>query len=204
MQIPNGQFISSFAKVEDCPNEDRAEYAFIGRSNVGKSSLINALTNRKDLAKVSSTPGKTQLINFFLIDDLWFLVDLPGYGYAKVSKKDRAVFQKMINNYLLKRSSLTMVFQLVDGTLPPQKIDVDFTNWLGQNGVPFAIILTKADRSTQRKVSLNKKALEMELLKHWETVPPIFTTSSRKGTGIPQLLQFIDQTNANLGFVKEA
>ncbi len=198
MVIKSSSFVSSYAKVDDCPKSDLPEYAFIGRSNVGKSSLINALTNRRKLAKVSGTPGKTQLINFFLINESWHLVDLPGYGYAQVSKKDRQVFSKMIKNYLVKREELVCVFQLVDATIPPQKNDLEHMAWLGENGVPFVIVLTKSDRKTQREVMKNKKALEMELLKNWEELPPIFITSSEKGTGVKQILQYIDQLNETL------
>ena len=198
MEIHHSQFSCSYAKVDDCPDSKLPEYAFIGRSNVGKSSLINALTNRKDLARVSGTPGKTQLINFFLIDETWNLVDLPGYGYAKVSKKDRKGFSKMIRDYLEKRMELACVFVLVDGSISPQKIDLDFIDWLGAKEIPFVIIMTKADKAKQREVMQNKKDLEKELMKHWEEVPAIFLSSAEKGTGLQAIKDFIGEVNESL------
>jgi GTP-binding protein len=199
MQITTAEFIISNTRVDLCPKEAIPEYAFIGRSNVGKSSLINMLVDRKKLAKTSSTPGKTRLINHFKINKQWFLCDLPGYGYAKVSKKDRDSFAKMIEKYATLRSNLVCFFVLVDARLPPQQLDLDFIEWLGDNKLPFVIVLTKVDKINQREKSKNLELLKAELSKSWEELPRIFETSAIKGTGRDQVLDFIDQTNARLG-----
>ncbi len=199
MQITTAEFIISNTRVDLCPKEAIPEYAFIGRSNVGKSSLINMLVDRKKLAKTSSTPGKTRLINHFKINGEWFLCDLPGYGYAKVSKKDRDSFAKMIEKYATLRSNLVCFFVLVDARLPPQQLDLDFIEWLGDNKLPFVIVLTKVDKINQREKSKNLELLKAELSKSWEELPLIFETSAIKGTGRDQVLDFIDQTNARLG-----
>ena len=161
--IQSAKFIGSFPKTDDCPQSELPEFAFIGRSNVGKSSLINLLTNRKELAKVSKTPGKTQMLNFFLIDENWHLVDLPGYGYAKLSKTTRAVFDKMIRYYISKREQLVTVFLLIDSSISPQKIDLEFIDWLGQNRIQFAIVFTKSDKEKALQVQKNIKKKSIEL-----------------------------------------
>lgn len=184
--------------VTKCPKDQLPEYAFIGRSNVGKSSLINMLTGNKNLAKISGRPGKTQLINHFLINKDWFLVDLPGYGYAQISKGQRKTFQEFIKDYFLKRQQLVNTFVLVDSRHEPQKIDLEFMNFLGENGIPFALIFTKTDKlgSTviQNKISKYKKTL----LKFWEELPPYFITSSVDKTGKDELLDYIDRINKSL------
>ncbi|MBE0653103.1 MAG: YihA family ribosome biogenesis GTP-binding protein, partial [Bacteroidales bacterium] len=169
------------------------EFAFTGRSNVGKSILINFLTHRKKLAKTSTTPGKTQLINHFLINDSWYLVDLPGYGYAKVSKKNRDLFGSLIEEYIMGRKNLLNLFVLIDSNIPPQKNDLDFINWLGFNNIPFSLVFTKADKSTRRSVQLNLKNFRTEMLKTWETMPPEFLSSSRKKTGGQEILEYIEK-----------
>jgi GTP-binding protein len=195
MKITEAEFIGSYPDVEHCPNPVHPEYAFIGRSNVGKSSLINMIAGRKGLAKISSTPGKTQLINFFLINKRWHLVDLPGYGFAKVSKDKRAAFDKMIKSYLTKRSSLMTVFILVDARIPPQKLDIDFINQTGQSNIPLVILFTKTDKLSKRQVTLSAEAFFKELSKTWEEMPKHFTTSSVSGVGKDELLDYIEETN---------
>jgi len=199
MKITSAEFIISNSDVKKCPTEPIPEYAFIGRSNVGKSSLINMLTGHKNLAKTSGKPGKTQLINHFKINSNWFLVDLPGYGYAKVSKSAKAGFQKFITEYLEKREQLVSAFVLVDIRHEAQKIDLDFINYLGENGVPFGIIFTKADKITksnvQKHVGAYKKAL---LANDWEEIPPYFVTSSESGQGKEEVLDYIDQINQDI------
>ena len=183
--------------VAKCPNERIPEYAFIGRSNVGKSSLINMLTERKSLAKTSGRPGKTQLINHFKINDNWFLVDLPGYGYAKVSKKNKRIFQKYITNYFLQREQLLCSFVLVDIRHEPQKIDLEFMEWLGENQIPFSILFTKADKLKPKVIERNVATYIQKLLDGvWETAPQYFITSSSKGIGRDPVLEFIDAINA--------
>ncbi len=189
--IQNAKFIGAFPKTDDCPDTEYPEFAFIGRSNVGKSSLINLLTNRKDLAKVSQTPGKTQTINLFLIDGKWHLVDLPGYGYAKVSKTTREVFGKMIRFYITNRTQLMTVFVLIDASIPPQKMDIDFINWLGESHIPFAIAFTKSDKETPLKVQKNIKAFKSKMLEHWETLPNMFLTSAEKNRGGREIVDYI-------------
>lgn len=189
--IQNAKFIGSFPKTDDCPQTEFPEFAFIGRSNVGKSSLINLLTNRKELAKVSKTPGKTQMINFFLIDESWHLVDLPGYGYAKLSKTTRAIFDKMIRYYLSKREQLSTVFLLIDCSISPQKIDLEFIDWLGQNRIPFAVIFTKSDKEKALQVQKNMKNFKAKILENWEGLPPFFLTSSEKNRGGNEIMEYI-------------
>jgi GTP-binding protein len=191
--IKTAEFIKSSAKVEECPEGRFPDFAFTGRSNVGKSSLINYLTNRKKLAKTSATPGKTQLINHFLVNDSWYLVDLPGYGYAKVSKKARNRFGNLIESYILGRKSLINLFVLVDSNIPPQNSDLEFIDWLGTNNIPFSLIYTKADKSNQRLVSQNIKNFRIEMLKTWEAMPPEFTSSAKKKTGGEEILRYIGE-----------
>jgi GTP-binding protein len=199
MEIINASYLISSPSIDLCPKADRPEYAFIGRSNVGKSSLINAITNKKELAKVSNSPGKTQLINHFNITSSdrkeWYLVDLPGYGYARRSMNQRKTWQKMIEEYIRKRENLVNLFVLVDSRHQPQKLDLDFVNQLGQWGVPFSLVFTKADKSTQREAAANVRSFLEELKENWELLPPHFTTSAVKRTGIKQILEFIDRVH---------
>ena len=189
--IKQAEFIKSSADWRDCPKEERPEVAFIGRSNVGKSSLINMLTNRKSLAKISGKPGKTRLINHFLINEHWHLVDLPGYGWAKVSKTEVAKWEIMISQYLLERKSLTMVFILVDSRLDPQKSDLEMIHWLGENGVPIGIVFTKSDKKGRTMVDKNVAKFKRALKSTWEELPPIFISSSQDGKGRIELLEYI-------------
>ena len=198
MEIKKAEFALSAPTVSMCPSDNKPEYAFIGRSNVGKSSLINMLTNNKKLAKTSATPGKTLLINHFIINNEWYLVDLPGYGYAKRSKKEVQRLEQMINGYILQREQLVNVFLLVDVRLEPQKIDLDFIEWLGTSSVPFAIVFTKADKLSASKVSQNIEAYKKVLLETWEELPPLFVTSSEKKSGRSEVLDYIEQINRNL------
>lgn len=199
MEIKSANFVISNSDVKKCPPQRLAEYAFIGRSNVGKSSLINRLTNHKGLAKTSSRPGKTQLINHFLINNQWFLVDLPGYGYARVSKSTKKVFQKFITNYFKQREQLTCAFVLVDIRHEPQKIDLEFMQWLGENAIAFAIIFTKADKlKSEKQIQENIEKYQTILLETWEEIPPYFITSAEKGTGKEELLNYIEQINQSL------
>lgn len=191
--ITSSIFASSHARVNQAPTDGRPEFAFIGRSNVGKSSLINMLTQRKELARTSGSPGKTQLINYFLINDSWYLTDLPGYGYAKRSKKTRAKWENRTENYFLRRQSLVNAFVLVDSNVPPQKIDLEFCNWLGENGVPFVIVFTKTDRKKARGGE-NVAAFKKALLNNWESLPPIFLTSAVKATGREAIISFLENT----------
>ena len=195
MKIKSAKFVISKPHWKDCPDPTIPEYAFIGRSNVGKSSLINALCDHKGLAKTSSTPGKTQLINHFLINEDWYLCDLPGYGYAKVSKKSREEWGKMIKGYIINRENLMNTFVLVDSRIKPQNIDVEFMLFLGENGIPFSIIFTKADKLKQKALARNVKAYENELFKYWEELPPYFITSSEKKTGKDKVLSYIGEIN---------
>lgn len=201
MEIIHADYLISSPSVEKCPDPNKAEYGFIGRSNVGKSSLINMLCNKKDLAKVSSSPGKTQMINHFIIVSSdkreWYLVDLPGYGYAKRSIKQRNSWQKMIEGYIQKRQNLVNLFVLIDSRLKPQKIDLEFINQLGEWQMPFALVFTKADKSTQREAANNVNDFLKELLKTWEEVPPHFVTSAIKKTGAKQILNFINESNTS-------
>lgn len=198
MVIHDAQFIVSNIDYRQCPQDDKPEYAFIGRSNVGKSSLINMLTNRKGLAMTSSTPGKTLLINHFLINNDWYLVDLPGYGYARRGKKEREQLKKMIEEYILWRPQLTLLFVLVDSRHEPQKIDLQFIDWLGENGIPFAIVFTKSDKLSAAKLQNQIEQYKQTLYEGWEELPPIFVTSSEKGTGREELLDYIERINRSL------
>ncbi len=196
MKIKSADFVMSNSDVAKCPNEPLPEYAFIGRSNVGKSSLINMLTERKSLAKTSGKPGKTQLINHFRINGNWFLVDLPGYGYAQVSKKNKNTFQKYITNYFLQRPQLVCSFVLVDIRHEPQKIDMEFMEWMGENGIPFCILFTKADKLKPKGIEKNVAAyLGILLSEAWEEAPNYFVTSSSSGDGREAVLHFIDTLN---------
>ena len=198
MKISSAEFVVSNQDVAKCPNNMLPEYAFIGRSNVGKSSLINMLTNRKSLAKTSGRPGKTQLINHFIINKNWYLVDLPGYGYARVSKSAKKVFQKFITAYFEQRKQLVSAFVLVDIRHEPQQIDVDFMQWLGEREIPFSIIFTKADKLKPKAIERNVEAYKSNLLEFWEEMPNYFITSSSKGIGKEALLDYIDQINQQL------
>lgn len=185
------QFVISNTDYRKCPKPDKPEFAFIGRSNVGKSSLINMMTSRKGLAKTSGKPGKTQLINHFLIDESWYLVDLPGYGYAKTSKKNRAAWGQMIQDYLINRENLQIVFVLIDSRLDPQKIDLEFIQWLGENGIPLALVFTKADKQSINKGQQSIAKFKRVLKQTWEDLPMIFLTSSETGLGKPELSEYI-------------
>ena len=198
MEIKNSQFVISAPTVEKCPKDNKPEYAFIGRSNVGKSSLINMLCNHKGLAKTSATPGKTLLINLFLVNREWYLVDLPGYGYAKRSKTEIKKLDQMIRGYILQREQLVNVFVLVDIRLEPQKIDLEFINWLGESSVPFAIIFTKADKLNASKVNASVAQYQKTLSETWEEMPKMFITSSEKKTGRDEVLSYIEEINKEL------
>ena len=198
MEIKKAEFTLSAPMVSMCPNDTKPEYAFIGRSNVGKSSLINMLTNNKKLAKTSATPGKTLLINHFIINNEWYLVDLPGYGFAKRSKKEIARLDQMIQGYILQREQLVNVFLLIDVRLEAQKIDLEFIEWLGQSSVPFAIVFTKADKLSPTKVRQNIEAYKQVLMGSWEELPPIFVTSSEKKQGRDEVLDYIESINQEL------
>lgn len=198
MIIKEAVFVISNDSVEKCPTDDRAEYAFIGRSNVGKSSLINMITGNKKLAKISGRPGKTQLINHFLINNEWYLVDLPGYGYAKASKTSRAKWEKFIADYLTTREQLINVFVLLDCRLEPQKIDLEFMNWCGEEGIPFSMVFTKIDKLSSSALQKNLAQYKKEMLKHWEALPPVFTTSSDSGFGKEPILNYIEAINKQL------
>ena len=198
MEIKQATFVVSNTQVAKCPTHKLPEYAFIGRSNVGKSSLINMLTNHKGLAKTSSKPGKTQLINHFLINKEWYLVDLPGYGYAKVSKQSKKTFQQFITDYFKKRRELLSAFVLVDIRHEPQKIDLEFMQWLGENAIPFAIVFTKADKLTEKQIQENVASYSEILLQQWEEMPPYFITSSENRMGKEDLLSYIETINQSL------
>ena len=193
MEILKAEFVVSNSDVGKCPAPDRHEYAFIGRSNVGKSSLINMLTNRSSLAKTAAKPGKTQLINHFLIDDNWYMVDLPGYGYARTSKSLRGQFEKLIRDYILKRENLICLFVLIDCRLEPQQIDLEFMEWLGENGVPFVMVFTKGDKLSVAQRRKNLEHYQEVMLDTWETTPIAFMTSSEKKLGREELLDYIDE-----------
>ena len=198
MDIKKAEFSLSAPMVSMCPKDNKPEYAFIGRSNVGKSSLINMLTNNKKLAKTSATPGKTLLINHFIINNEWYLVDLPGYGYAKRSKKEVGKLEQMISGYILQREQLVNVFLLVDVRLEPQKIDLEFIQWLGDSSIPFAIVFTKADKLSAMKVSQQVETYKKILLETWEELPPVFITSAEKRQGRDEVLDYIDRINKDL------
>ena len=198
MKISSATFCVSSPNYKKCPDDGRPEYAFIGRSNVGKSSLINMLTGVKGLAKTSGRPGKTQLINHFLINNEWYLVDLPGYGYARTSKSSRSQWSTMMRDYFLHREELTNVFVLIDSRIPPQRIDLEFINFLGTNGVPLAIVFTKTDKEKQREVMANVKAMKQSLSEMWDELPTMFLTSSLTGYGRDSLLDSIESINLTL------
>lgn len=195
MQIQSAEFLVSNARADRCPDSSLPEYAFIGRSNVGKSSLINMLTGRKSLAMTSSTPGKTMLINHFVINDEWYLVDLPGYGYAKRGKKEVEKLQNLISYYVLERRQLTCLFVLIDSRLTPQQIDLDFIRFLGENGVPFGLIFTKADKPKTNELKNNVNRFLARLSEEWEELPPYFVTSSSSGRGRDEFLRYIEALN---------
>jgi GTP-binding protein len=192
------EFVISSAEVEKCPKPDKPEYAFIGRSNVGKSSLINMITGRTHLAKVSGRPGKTQLINHFIIDDSWYLVDLPGYGWAQVSKKDKAKWKIMIDDYLLKRENLYNVFVLIDSRHEPQKNDIEFMTWLGESSIPFSMIFTKADKLSHTKLDASLALYKRVLKKTWEELPVSFVSSSESKKGRKEIIEYIQQINTSV------
>ena len=198
MEVKSARFIISNTDVKKCPQDGRPEYAFIGRSNVGKSSLINMLTRQNKLAMTSSTPGKTLLINHFIINDEWYLVDLPGYGYAKRSKTQNEKLQEIISDYVLGREQMTLLFVLIDSRHEPQKIDLEFIQWLGENGIPFAIIFTKADKLGKVQLAVNLAAYKKRLLEEWEELPPVFVTSSENATGRDEVLLYINDINTSL------
>ncbi|MEA5402216.1 ribosome biogenesis GTP-binding protein YihA/YsxC [Arcicella sp. DC2W] len=196
MKVSEAIFLQSNTEYEKCPKPDKPEYAFIGRSNVGKSSLINTIVQKKGLAKTSQTPGKTQLINHFLIDQKWYLVDLPGYGYAKISKTERDKFESMIHNYLSNRENLLYTFVLVDIRHEPQKIDMEFINRLGEEGIPFCLVFTKADKLSKTAADRNVALYQEKLLETWEEMPQFFVSSSVNGSGREEILRTISELNA--------
>ena len=196
MNITKAEFLMSNTRIDRLPNDNIPEYAFIGRSNVGKSSLINMLVQRRGLAKTSSVPGKTVAINHFIVNDAWYLVDLPGYGYAQHSKKQRDAWRIMINNYITQRRNLVTTFVLVDSRIEPQKNDLGFVEWLGENQVPFCIVFTKADKVSKADLDKNVEAFKARLLEDWEELPPIFITSSEKRQGRDEVLDYIEEQNA--------
>ena len=195
MEIKEAQFVMSNSEVRLCPAPDRPEYAFIGRSNVGKSSLINMLTNKKSLAKTSGKPGKTRLINHFLIDKVWYLVDLPGYGYAKVPQSERMKWENMLRNYILNRENLYCLFVLIDSRHPAQQADLEFMEWLGISEIPFNIVFTKSDKLKTAELEANLKAYEEKMFETWEQMPGYFVSSSETGVGKEEILKFIDELN---------
>jgi GTP-binding protein len=198
MEIKSAEFVVSNTDVKKCPEGNKPEYAFIGRSNVGKSSLINMITGKKGLAMTSSKPGKTQLINHFIINDSWYLVDLPGYGYAQRGKDGRENIRRIIEDYILEREQLTNLFVLLDCRLEAQKIDLEFMEWLGENGIPFSIVFTKIDKLGGGKLRENLNAYTKKLLESWEELPPILLTSSEKKEGKEELLNYIDEITKSL------
>lgn len=198
MVIKSAEFVISNSRVEKCPTTGLPEYAFIGRSNVGKSSLINMLTARKGLAMTSQKPGKTQLINHFIINDAWYLVDLPGYGYARLGKDSRDSLRRMIEDYVLERKELVLLFVLLDCRHDPQKIDLEFIQWLGEEGVPFALVFTKADKLSKGRLAANVEAYKAKLREEWEELPPIFVTSSEERMERDELLGYIEEINTTL------
>ena len=198
MVITKAEFVISNTDVKKCPAGNLPEYAFIGRSNVGKSSLINMLTDRKQLAKTSQKPGKTQLINHFIINETWYLVDLPGYGYAQRGKQGRETIRRIIERYILERHELTNLFVLLDCRHEPHKIDLEFMTWLGENAIPFAIIFTKTDKISKGRLQTNRQIYAEKMLETWEELPPVFTTSSEKKEGRDEILHFIEKINRQL------
>lgn len=195
MKITSADFVMSNTEVQKCPAPNKPEYAFIGRSNVGKSSLINMLSGRRKLAKISSTPGKTILINHFIINKDWYLVDLPGYGFAKRSKTERAKWEKMIKKYILNRTNMLTLFVLVDSRITPQKIDLEFIDWLGVSGIPFVIVFTKSDKLKPGQLASNVETYKDKLLDSWDEIPPLIITSSSDTTGRDDVLNYIEETN---------
>lgn len=195
MDITSATYTGSFVELEKCPAPDKPEYAFIGRSNVGKSSLINMLTEKKNLAKTSGSPGKTQTINYFLINEAWNIVDLPGYGFAKVAQKQRRRWEEMIETYIRKRENLVCLFVLVDSRLTPQKKDIDFVNKLGEWEIPFSVVFTKTDKNKQAETAKNIKAFMEQMKKHWEFLPQYFQTSAIKKSGRDAILELIEEYN---------
>ncbi|MNE27745.1 putative GTP-binding protein EngB [compost metagenome] len=198
MVIKEAKFIISNTDINLCPKDGKPEYAFIGRSNVGKSSLINMLVDKKDLAKTSGRPGKTQLINHFLINEEWYLVDLPGYGYAKASKSSRHQWEKFISEYLTTRETLINTFVLIDSRLEPQKIDLEFMTWCAEKQLPFSMVFTKIDKLSSSALQKNLAAYKKEMLKYWEALPPVFTTSAESKFGREKILNYIEQINFDL------
>ncbi len=198
MNINKSEYVVSNPDYSKCPQTNQPEFAFIGRSNVGKSSLINMLTNHRGLAKTSQTPGKTLLINHFKINDSWWIVDLPGYGYANVGKAGTEKLKRLINGYILHRQEMTCLFVLIDSRHAPMKVDLDFITMLGENGIPFAIVFTKLDKISNRQWQMNFKAYKERLSEDWEELPPMFATSSSKGIGREEVLDFIEQTIEHL------
>jgi len=198
MTIKYANYIKSSALISQCPEHNRPEYAFIGRSNVGKSSLINMLTGNKKLAKTSATPGKTLLINHFVINNDWYLVDLPGYGFAKRSKTERAKLEQMISSYILQRECLTNLFLLIDCRHEPQQIDLDFMQWLGESGIPFSIVFTKADKLSRQALTSNVNAYLNRLAEDWDPLPPHFVSSSETRQGRDELLNYIEEINREI------
>lgn len=198
MKIQSAEFLISNSRADQCPQTDKPEYAFIGRSNVGKSSLINMLTGRKALAMTSSTPGKTMLINHFVINDEWYLVDLPGYGYAQRGRREVDKLKKLIEHYVLEREQLTCLFVLIDSRLTPQKIDLEFIHFLGEHGVPFGIIFTKADKPKRGELKKNVDRFLSTLQEEWEELPPYFITSSGTGLGREAFLDYVDTVNKSM------
>lgn len=196
--IKSARFVISNSDIKKCPNDGKPEYAFIGRSNVGKSSLINMLTGRNKLAMTSATPGKTLLVNHFIVNDEWYLVDLPGYGYSKRSKVQNEQLERIISSYILDREAMTLLFVLIDCRHEPQKIDLEFFQWLGENGVPFSIIFTKADKLTKSTLASNVAAYKARLLEEWEELPPVFVTSSETALGRDEILQYVNDINETL------
>nr|WP_294858287.1 ribosome biogenesis GTP-binding protein YihA/YsxC [uncultured Fluviicola sp.] len=197
MIIKEAKFIISNTDINLCPTDGKPEYAFIGRSNVGKSSLINMLVDKKDMAKTSGRPGKTQLINHFLINDEWYLVDLPGYGYAKASKSSRHQWEKFISQFLTRRETLINTFVLIDSRLEPQKIDLEFMTWCAEEQLPFSMVFTKIDKLSSSALQKNLAAYKKEMLKYWEALPPVFTTSSESHFGREKILNYIEQINVD-------
>lgn len=195
MEIKSAQFVISNTDIAKCPTPSLPEYAFIGRSNVGKSSLINMLVNRKDMAKTSGKPGKTQLINHFIVNENWYLVDLPGYGYAQVSKEKREKWERFISEYILKRENLMCLFVLVDSRLSPQKVDLEFMDWLGENNIPFVMVFTKTDKLSKPKTEKNISNYKEEMGNSWDELPQCFYTSAEKKEGRKELLDFISEAN---------
>ena len=198
MNIKSAEFVSSYTTYKDCPKSQMPEYAFVGRSNVGKSSLINMLFEKKKLAKTSQSPGKTQLINQFIINDNWYLADLPGYGYAKVAKSARKDFNKLINEYAINRENLMCLFVLIDSRHEPQKNDLGFMRWLGEKQVPFTMVFTKADKLSSSAVNKNIVNYKKEMLKEWESLPDIFITSAEQKLGRTEILDYIEKLNGNM------